>query len=150
MYEEYLAYDCRPPSPDADDMNAHPTEEQEASVNGKYVLLKGIRDPGGFRGMPKTNRETSIEAINSSPESPREEVNVRFNFSEQQRELSEELMDRLFDEMWRRVTPDLVLAANQVNLTEKPEESSLGLDVGGRRRPVGKKQEVKERDSMVL
>lgn len=120
VYEEYLAYDCRPPS-------SSTTERGGDESNAVQDNMKPLGD--GREGLSLTTSAKTKHAQNShDPDSAAAQENadtglghqkgkeagkqIRF-FSPQQRELREEMMDRLFDEIWRRITPDLLGAAEK-------------------------------------
>lgn len=85
VYEEYLAYDCRPP---------------EEGNNAGVGLGEGGLGLGTDGASPLTPHDQACEVGDEvqRPHTP-------------QRELRQEIMDRLFDELWLRLTPDLLLLA---------------------------------------
>lgn len=108
VYEEYLAYDCRPPEP------------EEHGGEGTSALVKGVSLSPGVVASSSTDgkREGNNKAVAamSRPSTP-------------QLALREEIMDRLFDELWERLTPDLLFIADREGGSEslKPAESSNGF-----------------------
>ncbi|CAM9447555.1 unnamed protein product, partial [Ascophyllum nodosum] len=76
IYEEYLAYDCRPPEDEG---------QQEWREKGNLWTDSSAAESERFREPRATAR-----------------------LSTPQRAVREEIMDRLFDELWERLTPDLL------------------------------------------
>lgn len=80
VYEEYLAYDCRPPE-----------EENEGG--------------GGFM---KETTKLSRDPCATEPQHCNNKLGENVHLSIPQRALREEIMDRLFDKLWEHLTPDLL------------------------------------------
>lgn len=81
VYEEYLAYDCRPPKED----------------NEGY---------GGF--MQETTKLSREPCAATEPQLCRNKPGANVHLSTPKRALREEIMDRLFDKLWEHLTPDLL------------------------------------------
>lgn len=87
VYEEYLAYDCRPPEED--------------------------NEGGG--GFMKEATKISRDPCATEPQRCSNKPGTKVHLSTPQRALREEIMDRLFDKLWERLTPDLL------NLVDKKD-----------------------------
>lgn len=104
VYEECLAYDCRPPDYTHSDHLESTGGGSDAGVGGQGgsgvayfvdVVEEGAR-AGGAAGRPPPGATRGIPRLDT----PR-------------RELRQEIMDRLFDELWARLTPDILLLLQQ-------------------------------------
>ncbi|CAM9563497.1 unnamed protein product, partial [Hapterophycus canaliculatus] len=113
VYEEYLAYDCRPPD---DERYAH--SEYVDSSGGMFDA--GVGGQGAKEGAEGASialgeqGATVVEPGGQLP--PAAAVTATKGLPRldtPRRELREEIMDRLFDELWARLTPDLVLLLQQ-------------------------------------
>lgn len=117
VYEEYLAYDCRPPSPSTSENNGDENNAVQSNISG----AGGNEGAGGLllTANAKTKRSQNYDqSADTNLVDPEEREEVRKQsllFSPQQREVREEMMDRLFHEIWRRITPDLLAAAENSN-----------------------------------
>ncbi|CAN0063477.1 unnamed protein product, partial [Laminaria digitata] len=100
VYEEYLAYDCRPPGrSDEIEGSQRLAAEKGARVTATTAAAAAADAATPWEGQgrwPSTTQEGDGGASRPRPGTP-------------QRELRQEIMDRLFDEVWERLTPDLVL-----------------------------------------
>eukprot|EP00752_Nemacystus_decipiens_P010924 g9708.t1 len=102
VYEEYLAYDCRPPSADED-------------VDGGGRAASVGEDGGGaFAGSAAAGQEHGGWMSDKPAPDAAAPPGARARLDTPRRELRQEIMDRLFDELWRRITPELVRLAQPV------------------------------------
>ena len=115
VYEEYLAYDCRPPESDENEDSQRFAAEEAADAN--FITATAAAREGQGR-WPNTTHGGEGRALRRRLDTP-------------QRELRQEIMDRLFDEVWDRLTPDLVLL---LELDAKNADAGAG---GGGGRPGG-------------
>ncbi|CAN0516628.1 unnamed protein product [Ectocarpus sp. 8 AP-2014] len=134
VYEEYLAYDCRPPG--FDDVTSLGGETSGAGEEDPRLAAKGSGVWAMTGVVPNANYTAGQGARvsnNAAAESPALMASTRGDshrvvarLDTPQRELRQEIMDRLFDELWERITPDLLLLLRQ--------QQAAG---GGRRRGEG-------------
>lgn len=100
VYEEYLAYDCRPP--------------EDNGGEGTSAVAKD--------GSPTHGVGASATA---GGQRQRKKAAATLRLSTPQLALREEIMDSLFDELWDRLTPDLLLIADREGSeVVKPAEPS--------------------------
>ena len=110
VYEEYLAYDCRPPGADDhhDDDDVDRGRTASVGEGGGFAASTAgaaaadsvaCTENGGWMN-DKPVPGTAVAAAAPPRAPPRLDT--------PRRELRQEIMDRLFDELWRRITPELL------------------------------------------
>ncbi|CAM9499433.1 unnamed protein product, partial [Ectocarpus sp. 12 AP-2014] len=121
VYEEYLAYDCRPPG--FDDVTFPGGELSGAGEEDPRLAAKGcgawattgvVQDANSAAGQGawvSNNAASEPPALGASTTGGSHRAVARLDTP--QRELRQEIMDRLFDELWARITPDLLLLQQQ-------------------------------------
>ncbi|CAN0016476.1 unnamed protein product [Ectocarpus sp. 6 AP-2014] len=135
VYEEYLAYDCRPPgfddvtSPGGETMG--PGEEDPrlaAKGSGAWAVTGVVPNANSAVGQGawvSNNAASEPPALGASTTGGSHRVVARLDTP--QRELRQEIMDRLFDELWERITPDLLLLLRQ----QQAAAGGRGVGEGG-------------------
>ncbi|CAN0208765.1 unnamed protein product [Scytosiphon promiscuus] len=114
VYEEYLAYDCRPP----EDYSSY-THKDPLGPSGVGVLGAGDSGQTGQGGAEGScvdaveQRARTVEARGQPPATAATGTEGMPGLDTPRRELRQEIMDRLFDELWARLTPDLVSLLDQ-------------------------------------
>ncbi|CAN0231055.1 unnamed protein product [Ectocarpus sp. 4 AP-2014] len=121
VYEEYLAYDCRPPG--FDDVTSPGGETSGAGEGDPRLAAKGSGAWATTGVVPDATSAVGQGAWvsnNAAPEPPVLGASTTgglhravARLDTPQRELRQEIMDRLFDELWERITPDLLLLLRQ-------------------------------------
>ncbi|CAM9527275.1 unnamed protein product [Ectocarpus sp. 13 AM-2016] len=121
VYEEYLAYDCRPPG--FDDVTSPGGESSGAGGVDPRLAAKGsgawattgvvpdVNSAAGQGAWVSNNAVSEPPALEASTTGGSHRAVARLDTP--QGELRQEIMDRLFDELWARITPDLLLLQQQ-------------------------------------
>lgn len=120
VYEEYLAYDCRPPDDDSYTHNDSSGGMFGSGVGGEMEVVDGSSADLVEQGANTTVGAAGVEAAKSG----------RPRLDTPRRELRQEIMDRLFDELWARITPDLVSLLQQQRQQEK-QQPQVAADAAG-------------------
>ncbi|CAN0202063.1 unnamed protein product [Ectocarpus fasciculatus] len=148
VYEEYLAYDCRPPgfddvtSPDGETSGAGEEDPGLAATkaSGAWAATGVVPDANSAAGQGawvSINAAAEPPVLGASTTGGSHRVVARLDTP--RRELRQEIMDRLFDELWERITPNLLLLLRQ---QQQPAAA------GGRRRGEGKPLRTATREDM--
>ncbi|CAM9949055.1 unnamed protein product [Pylaiella littoralis] len=137
VYEEYLAYDCRPPEDGNSTGNGDRDGGDRDSRGDNYCRRSSVvaaTDVGGGRSGPEGGSGAPVASVGAAASAAADAADAeqggwvgnkpaplevaaagdqeraarRLRPDTPQRELRQEIMDRLFDELWRRITPELV------------------------------------------
>lgn len=148
VYEEYLAYDCRPPG--FDDVTSKGGETSGAGEEDPRLAAKGSGAWAATGVVPNANYAAGQGARvsnNAAAEPPAlgasttgDSHRVVARLDTPQRELRQEIMDRLFDELWERITPDLLLLLRQQQAAAGGRRGGEG-EGGGLRTTTGEGME---------
>lgn len=120
VYEEYLAYDCRPPEAPSGFNFTGDGDGTMGELGGRGLSLHGANATDSHCTRRPGQQGLGTANITSSNSKAVEEeiIVLQRQLDTPQQELREEIMDRLFDELWRRLTPELLVLLATANSKE--------------------------------